>query len=197
MGFGTIIGDIKAVKANDPASKSYLEIILCHAPLHAIIVHRFSHKLYSWGIPILPRFVSNFARFWSGVDIHPGATIGKNFFIDHGSGTVIGETTEIGDNCIMFQGVTLGGTGKHKIKRHPTLGNNVFVGVNTTLLGPINVGDNVKIGANTFVIMRDIPQNCTVVGVPGKIIKENGRKVSKELPKTEKENSPEEPEWFI
>ena len=147
-----IKSDLNAVLKNDPAAKSYLDVIINHAPFHAVLVHRVMHPLHKAGLPILPRMLANIVRVWSGVEIHPGAKIGKGFFIDHGSATVIGETTEIGDNCILFHNVTLGGTGKHEGKRHPTLGNNVLIGTGATLLGPIMVGDNAKIGAETFII---------------------------------------------
>lgn len=185
MGFiRKIIQDIKVVKKNDPAAKSYLEIILCHTPLWTIITYRFMHPLAKIGIPIFPRFVMTLSKIITGIEIHPLAEIGERFFIDHGVGIVIGETTIIGNDCTLFQNVTLGGTGKHKGKRHPTLGNNVLVGVAATLLGPITVGNNVKIGAETFIIMQNVPSNCTVVGVPGKIVKLNGKKVNKNLLKT-------------
>lgn len=179
----TIIQDIRAVRKNDPAAKNIIEVLLCHTPLHAIIVHRLSHVLYQIGIPVLPRFISALMRFWTGVEIHPGAKIGKSFFIDHGTGVVIGETAEIGDNCVMFHNVTLGGTGHHRGKRHPTVGNNVLIGTGATLLGPIKVGDNVRIGAEAVIINRDVPDNCTVVGAPGKIVKLNGKRVNLKLPR--------------
>ena len=185
MGFiKKIILDIKAVKKNDPAAKNYLEVLLCHTPLWTIIGYRLMHPLAKIGVPVLPRFGMTIMKVLTGMEIHPWAEIGKSFFIDHGVGVVIGETTIIGDNCVLFQNVTLGGTGKHKGKRHPTLGNNVLVGVSATLLGPITVGDNVKIGAETFIIMHNVPSNCTVVGVPGKIVRLNGKKVNKNLIKT-------------
>ncbi|MBN1351075.1 serine acetyltransferase [candidate division KSB1 bacterium] len=179
----TFIEDIKAVKRNDPAAKNIVETLLCHTPLHAILTHRVIHFLHcSLRIPILPRCISVFSRFWSGVEIHPGAKIGKGFFIDHGTGVVIGETAEIGEYCVMFHGVTLGGTGHHLDKRHPTIGNNVLIGANATLLGPITVGDNTKIGATTVIINRDVPADCTVVGDPGRIVKRNGKQVNEPLP---------------
>jgi len=181
---GKIISDVKAVKTNDPAAKSYLEIILCHTPLWTIVTYRLMNPLLRFGVPIIPRFIMTILKVITGVEIHPGASIGKSFFIDHGIGTVVGETAKIGDNCVLFHNVTLGGTGKHQNKRHPTLGNNVLVGAGATLLGPITVGNNVLIGAETFVIMNDIPSNCTVVGVPGKIVKLNGKKTNKKLTKT-------------
>jgi serine O-acetyltransferase len=179
-----IIDDIKAVKRNDPAAKNIVETLLCHSPLHAIVLHRLAHPLYKIGIPVLPRFMSSFARFLTGVEIHPGAKIGKGFFIDHGTGVVIGETAEIGENCVLFHNVTLGGTGKHHDKRHPTLGNNVLIGTGAIILGPITIGSNVKIGADTTIIMKDVPDNSTVVGTPGKLVRLNGKKVDLELQDT-------------
>ncbi len=184
--FKTIIEDIKVVRQNDPAAKSLFEVLICHTPLHAILLYRFFHFLHELRIPILPRFLSQLNRFLTGIEIHPGARIGRGFFIDHGMGIVIGETAEIGDYCQMFHNVTLGGTGKHKGKRHPTLGNNVYLGMGSTLLGPLKVGNNVKIGAHTFVMMRDIPDNCTVVGQEPRIVKLNGEKVRLELSKTKR-----------
>jgi len=174
----TILDDIKAVKRNDPAAKNIVETLLCHSPLHAIIMHRIAHPLYKIGIPVVPRLISSTARFLTGVEIHPGAKIGKGFFIDHGTGVVIGETAEIGENCVLFHNVTLGGTGKHKDKRHPTIGNNVLIGTGAIILGPITIGSNVKIGADTTIIMKDIPDNCTVVGTPGKIVRLQNKKVN-------------------
>ena len=177
-----IIEDFRAIRANDPAARNWLETVLCHTPWHAIIMYRFDHWLHGLGIPVIPRFISVLARFWAGVEIHPGARIGRHFFIDHGTGVVIGETAEIGDRCVLFHGVTLGGTGHHKGKRHPTVGNNVLIGTSATLLGPIKVGNNVQIGAETVIINRDVPDNCTVVGAPGVIVKRDGRRVTEKLP---------------
>lgn len=172
--------DIKAIYRNDPAAKN-IEFLL-YPGLHAITIHRFiSHPLYNWKIPFVPRLISQIMRFLTGIEIHPGAKIGKGFFIDHGMGVVIGETAEIGRNCVMFHNVTLGGTGKDKGKRHPTIGNNVLIGAGAKVLGPMKIGNNVKIGANTFIINSDIPDNCTVVGSPAKIVRLNDRKVNKEL----------------
>lgn len=179
-----IIQDIRTVKKNDPAAKNYFEVILCHTPLWTIITYRIMHPLEKLGLPIIPRFIMTISKIITGIEIHPRAEIGERFFIDHGVGVVIGETTKIGNDCTLFQNVTLGGTGKHTGKRHPTIGNNVFVGVAATLLGPIKVGDNVKIGAETFVLMHDIPSNSTVVGAPGKIVKLNGKRTNKRLAKT-------------
>ena len=178
----TIIRDIKAVKKNDPAAKNVIETLLCHTPLHAIIMYRFYHSLNNLRIPILPRFLSVISRFLTGIEIHPGAKIGDSFFIDHGIGVVVGETAEVGDDCVLFHNVTLGGTGHHKDKRHPTLGNNVLVGTGSVILGPVFVGHNVNVGAKTVVINRDVPSHCTVVGTPGRIIKLEGEKVDMALP---------------
>ena len=175
----SIIEDIRAIYRNDPAVRN-IEFLL-YPGLHAVIMHRFTQFLWRLKIPFLPRLLSQISRFWTGIEIHPGARIGKGFFIDHGMGVVIGETTEIGDNCVLFHNVTLGGTGKHKGKRHPTLGNNVMVGTGAILLGPIKVGSNVRIGANTFILMQDVPDNTTVAGTPGRIVKINGQSVSIKL----------------
>jgi len=169
--------DIKAIYRNDPAAHG-IEAIL-YPGLHAILTHRYiCHPLYKIKFRFLARLISQTTRFFTGIEIHPGAKIGAGLFIDHGMGIVIGETAEIGDHCILFHHVTLGGTGKHEGKRHPTLGNHVVVGTSATLLGPIQVGDHVKIGAETFVIMHDIPDHCTVVGAPGHIVRRNGKKVN-------------------
>jgi serine O-acetyltransferase len=175
--------DIKAIYQNDPAARG-LEPIL-YPGLHAIIFHRYvAHPLYKIKLRFLARLVSQVMRFFTGLEIHPGAIIGRGFFCDHGMGVVIGGTAEVGKNCIMFHGVTLGGTGKHKGKRHPTLGNNVLIGAHATLLGPIKVGNNVKIGAETVIINCDVPDNATVVGAPGRIVRLNGQKVNKPLKET-------------
>lgn len=171
--FKTIREDIDAIFERDPAAKNVLEVLLCYPGLHAIIIHRFSHALFRRGWVILPRLISNTARFLTGIEIHPGATIGKKVFIDHGTGVVIGETAEVGDNVTIYQGATLGGTGKDKGKRHPTIGNNVVISCGAKVLGPFKVGDNSKIGSGS-VVLKEVPPDCTVVGVPGQIvIKEN------------------------
>jgi len=172
--------EIKAVKERDPAAKSALEVLLLYPGLHALMVYRVSHKLWQWKIPLVPRWLSQSIRFLTGIEIHPGATIGKNFFIDHGMGVVVGETSIIGDNVLLYQGVTLGGTGKETGKRHPTIGNNVVVGAGAKILGNITIGDNSYIGANAVVI-KDVPPNSTVVGIPGRITKQEGRKIDMEL----------------
>jgi serine O-acetyltransferase len=168
--FREIREQIDTIFQEDPAAKSILEIILLYPGFHAILVHRLAHKLYSARIPFLPRLLSQLSRFFTGIEIHPGATIGRRLFIDHGSGVVIGETTEIGDGVLIYQGVTLGGTGKEKGKRHPTLGNYVVVGTGAKVLGNITIGDYVKIGAGSVVI-RSVPDHSTVVGIPGKIVR--------------------------
>jgi serine O-acetyltransferase len=171
-----MFADLKAVLERDPAATNVPEVILTYSGFHAITSHRFAHRLYRWHIPFLPRLISQIARAITGIEIHPAARIGKGFFIDHGMGVVIGETSIIGDNVTLFQGVTLGGTGKERGKRHPTLGNNVVVGAGAKLLGNITIGDNVLIGANAVVLMS-VPPGSTVVGVPGRIAKRAGKKV--------------------
>ncbi|MBQ8176836.1 MAG: serine O-acetyltransferase [Oscillospiraceae bacterium] len=173
----SVKSDIESVKRRDPAARSTIEILLTYSGLHAIIMYRAAHWFHTRKMFVIARCISQFARFLTGIEIHPGAKIGKGFFIDHGAGVVIGETTEIGDNCLVYQGVTLGGTGKEKGKRHPTLGNNVMVGSGARVLGPFKVGDNVKIAANA-VVLEEVPPNCTAVGVPARIVKRNGKKVT-------------------
>jgi cysteinyl-tRNA synthetase len=171
MGFwSTIKRDYEAVFKKDPAAQNCLEVIFAYPGFHAIFFHRINHFLWKIGIPVLPRLLSHFARFLTGIEIHPAAKIGPGFFVDHGMGVVIGETTEIGEDCLLYQGVTLGGTGKEKGKRHPTLGNNVVVGTGAKVLGPITIGNNVVIGANS-VVLKSIPDNAVCVGVPGRITK--------------------------
>lgn len=163
---------IKTVKARDPAATSTLEI-LTYSGLHAVIFHRIAHWFYKKDLKVIARMISQFARMITGIEIHPGAKIGKGLLIDHGSGVVIGETAEIGDYCLLYQGCTLGGTGKDQGKRHPTLGNNVMVGCGAKILGPFKVGDNVKIAANA-VVLEEVPANSTAVGVPARIIPHDG-----------------------
>ena len=172
--------EIRAAFERDPAATNYLEVLLTYSGLHVVISHRIASFLWKVKIPILPRLLSQIARGLTGVEVHPGATIGKGLFIDHGMGVVIGETTIIGDNVTLFQGVTLGGTGKERGKRHPTIGNNVVVGTGAKVLGNITVGDNSYIGANAVVI-KDVPHNSTVVGVPGRITKQDGKKIDVSL----------------
>jgi serine O-acetyltransferase len=171
-----IAQDLQAVFERDPAATSRLEVFLTYSGFHALLTYRIAHWLWKHKIPILPRIISQLARWLTGVEIHPGATIGTGFFIDHGMGVVIGETTEIGDYVTLFQGVTLGGTGKERGKRHPTLGSHVVVGAGAKVLGGIRIGDNVKVGANA-VVLRSVPANSTVVGNPGRIVKYDGARL--------------------
>jgi serine O-acetyltransferase len=168
--FKVLKRDLKAVFERDPAATSALEVALTYAGFHAICLHRLAHWLWSRRIPLIPRFISHIARFLTGIEIHPGAKIGPGFFIDHGMGVVIGETSEIGESVILFQGVTLGGTGKERGKRHPTLGSHVVVGAGAKILGAITIGDHVKIGANS-VVLRSVPAHSTVVGIPAKTVR--------------------------
>ena len=168
--------EIKAVFERDPAAASSLEVLLTYSGLHAMIFYRISHRLLKMHMHFLARWISQLGRFFTGIEIHPGAEIGASLFIDHGMGVVIGETTIIGDNVTLYQGVTLGGTGKEKGKRHPTLGDNIVVGAGAKVLGNITIGDNSYIGSNAVVI-KDVPPNSTVVGVPGRITKQDGRKI--------------------
>jgi cysteinyl-tRNA synthetase len=177
--FGHIKRDLRAVFERDPAARNIIEVILTYPGFHAILIHRISHALWKLKIPLIPRLLSHISRFFTGIEIHPGAKIGAGFFIDHGMGVVIGETAEIGENCLLYQGVTLGGTGKEKGKRHPTLGNNVVVGAGAKILGPIRIGNGVKIGANS-VVLKSIPDYAIVVGVPGRIIKKRILRVEEE-----------------
>src|SRR3990172_8582609 len=165
--------DYKGVFERDPAARNGLDIILAYPGFHAIFLHRINHLLWRMRVPVMPRLLSHVGRFLTGIEIHPGAKIGSGFFIDHGMGVVIGETTEIGESVILFQGVTLGGTGKQRGKRHPTLGSHVVVGTGAKILGAISIGDHVKIGANS-VVLRSVPAHSTVVGIPAKTIKEKG-----------------------
>lgn len=168
--------EIQAAKDRDPAAESIIEILLLYPGLHAIISHRIAHFLWKNHVPFVPRFISQLNRFFTGIEIHPGAQIGKGLFIDHGMGVVVGETTVIGDNVVLFQGVTLGGTGKETGKRHPTLGDNIVVGAGAKVLGNIEIGPNTYIGANA-VVLKNTPSNTTIVGVPGRITRQEGRKI--------------------
>jgi serine O-acetyltransferase len=167
--FKTLKEEINAVFERDPAARSTLEIIFCYPGFHAIIFYRISHWFWEKKFYFLGRFISHLGRFFTGIEIHPGARIGKNFFIDHGMGVVIGETAEIGDNVTIYHGVTLGGVSLNKGKRHPTIGNNVIIGSGAKILGPFKVGDNSKIGSNS-VVVKEVPPNSTVVGIPGRIV---------------------------
>ncbi|MBD2388404.1 serine O-acetyltransferase [Cylindrospermum sp. FACHB-282] len=169
--------DFRIIFERDPAARNWLEVLFCYPGLQALLFHRLAHWLYSIGIPFIPRLISHIARFLTGIEIHPGAAIGLGVFIDHGMGVVIGETAIVGDYALIYQGVTLGGTGKESGKRHPTLGENVVVGAGAKVLGNIQIGHNVRIGAGS-VVLRDVPSSCTVVGVPGRIIYRSGVRVS-------------------
>lgn len=174
----TIKSDIQAVFDNDPAARSRFEVMFTYSGLHAIWAHRIAHWLYRRRMFTVARIISQAGRFCTGIEIHPGARIGKRLFIDHGMGVVIGETCEIGDDVVLFQGVTLGGTGKEKGKRHPTIGNNVVVSSGAKVLGSFKVGDNSRIGANA-VVLKEVPPNSTVVGIPGRIVRMNGERIHK------------------
>lgn len=169
--------EIETIFEKDPAARSTLEVLLTYSGLHAILMHRLAHFLYNHKRYLIARLISHCGRFLTGIEIHPGAKIGERFFIDHGMQVVIGETTEIGDDVLLYQGVTLGGVGREKGKRHPTLGNNVVVGAGAKVLGPIIIGDNVRIGAGS-VVVKSVPSNTTVVGVPARIVIEEGKKVT-------------------
>lgn len=174
--FEQLAGDIQAAKDRDPAARSTLEILLCYSGLHAIIAHRVNHWLWTRGFRLLARFGSQVAKFITGVEIHPGARIGKGFFIDHGTGTVIGETSEVGDNCTLFHGVTLGGTGKERGKRHPTLEDDVTVGAHAQVIGSITIGKGSVIGAGA-VVLDPVPEYCTVVGTKAYVVRRQGKRV--------------------
>lgn len=175
--FGRTIYDIKSILQRDPAARNALEVALLYPGFHAVLFHRFAHMLYKCGLRFIPRLISQLTRFFTKIEIHPGATIGKGLLIDHGCGVVIGETTVIGDDCTIYQGVTLGGTGKETGKRHPTLGNNVMVGAGAKILGPFTVGDNSKIAANA-VLLRAVESDSTCVGVPARVVKRGTQRVN-------------------
>jgi serine O-acetyltransferase len=177
--FRAIKEQIDTIFREDPAAKGVLEIIFCYPGFHAILLHRLAHKFYGWRMRFVARFISQIGRALTGIEIHPGAKIGRRFFIDHGMGVVIGETAEVGDDVLLYQGVTLGGTGKEKGKRHPTLGNHVVVGTGAKVLGNIRIGDHVKIGAGSVVI-RAVPDHSTVVGVPGRVVRTRGAEVDED-----------------
>ena len=168
--------EIRAIFERDPAAGGFLEVLLTYPGIQVLVFHKIAQALHRMRIPFLPRWISQIGRFFTGIEIHPGATIGKGLFIDHGMGVVIGQTAIIGDNVTLYQGVTLGGTGKEKGKRHPTVGNNVVIGTGAKVLGNIKIGDNSYIGSNAVVI-KDVPDNSTVVGVPGRITKQDGKKI--------------------
>ena len=168
---------IETIFREDPAARSVLEIIFCYPGFHAVLLHRLAHRLYGAGFPVVARLVSQLGRSLTGIEIHPGAKMGRRFFIDHGMGVVIGETTEIGDDVLLYQGVTLGGTGKEKGKRHPTIGHHVVIGTGAKVLGNIRIGDHVKIGAGSVVI-HSVPDHSTVVGIPGRVVRMRGVEVN-------------------
>ncbi|MED5019925.1 serine O-acetyltransferase [Paenibacillus chibensis] len=176
--FKQIKSDIQTIFENDPAARRLFEVVFTYSGLHAIWAHRIAHKLYTHRWFTLARIISQFSRFMTGIEIHPGAKIGQRLFIDHGMGVVIGETCEIGDDVVIYQGVTLGGTGKEKGKRHPTIGNNVVIASGAKVLGSFKVGDQCNIGANS-VVLKEVPPNSTVVGIPGTIVKQDGRRVDR------------------
>ena len=175
--FKLIKSDFKIIKERDPAAKGFLEIILCYPGFQALVLHRISHKLWKYKLPLLPRVLSQITRNITGIEIHPGAKIGRGVFIDHGMGVVIGETSEIGDRCLLYQGVTLGGTGKDCGKRHPTLHENVVVGAGAKVLGAIQIGSNTRIGAGS-VVVKNVSKNSTVVGIPGRVVHQSGAKTN-------------------
>ena len=168
--FQAIREQFDTIFREDPAARSVVEIFFCYPGFHAVLMHRLAHRLYQWHLPLVPRMISQLSRFLTGIEIHPGARIGRRFFIDHGMGVVIGETAEIGDDVLLYQGVTLGGTGNETGKRHPTLGNRVVVGTGAKILGNIKIGDNVRIGAGS-VVVHPVPDHSTVVGIPGRVVR--------------------------
>ena len=172
-----IKSDFSIIKERDPAARGILEILICYPGFQALVMHRISHKLWEYKIPLIPRVLSQFTRFFTGIEIHPGAQIGRGVFIDHGMGVVIGETSQIGNRCLLYQGVTLGGTGKDHGKRHPTLEENVVVGAGAKVLGAITVGTNTRIGAGS-VVVRNVEADSTVVGIPGRVIHQSGVKIN-------------------
>ncbi|HEY8320795.1 MAG TPA: serine O-acetyltransferase [Candidatus Baltobacteraceae bacterium] len=174
--FSAILGDLRAPLERDPAVRGWLDVVLSYPGFHALTAHRVIHRLHSWGIPLLPRWLAHVTRFLTGIEIHPGARIGQGVFIDHGMGVVIGETAEIGDGCTIYQGVTLGGTSLSHGKRHPTLGRDVTVGVNAAVLGAIYLGDGAKVGGGS-VVVKDVPANATVVGIPARVVLQDGKPV--------------------
>ena len=175
--FRSLKSDFAIIKERDPAARGFWEIIFCYPGFQALTIHRISHKLWNYNLPLLPRIISHMTRFLTGIEIHPGAKIGRGVFIDHGMGVVIGETSEIGDRCLLYQGVTLGGTGKESGKRHPTLESNVVVGAGAKVLGGICIGTNTRIGAGS-VVVKNVDANSTVVGIPGRVVHQSGVKIN-------------------
>jgi serine O-acetyltransferase len=175
-GLKALSDDFRIIFERDPAARNWLEVLFCYPGLQALLLYRVAHQLYQLRLPFIPRLISHLARFLTGIEIHPGATIGSGVFIDHGMGVVIGETAIVGNYALIYQGVTLGGTGKESGKRHPTLGENVVVGAGAKVLGNLSIGDNVRIGAGS-VVLRDVPADCTVVGIPGRVVYRAGERV--------------------
>ncbi len=173
----SLVADFRIIFDRDPAARNWLEVLFCYPGLQALLLHRFAHWLFLMRMPLIPRLISHISRFITGIEIHPGAQIGQGVFIDHGMGVVIGETAIIGDRSLIYQGVTLGGTGKETGKRHPTLGENVVVGAGAKVLGNLQIGDNVRIGAGS-VVLRNVPSDCTVVGIPGRVVHRSGVKIN-------------------
>lgn len=173
----SLVADFRIIFDRDPAARNWLEVLFCYPGLQALLLHRFAHWLFLMRIPLIPRLISHLSRFITGIEIHPGAQIGQGVFIDHGMGVVIGETAIVGDRSLIYQGVTLGGTGKETGKRHPTLGENVVVGAGAKVLGNLQIGDNVRIGAGS-VVLRNVPSDCTVVGIPGRVVHRSGVKIN-------------------
>ena len=173
----SLVADFRIIFDRDPAARNWLEVLFCYPGLQALLLHRFAHWLFLMRIPLIPRLISHISRFITGIEIHPGAQIGQGVFIDHGMGVVIGETAIVGDRSLIYQGVTLGGTGKETGKRHPTLGENVVVGAGAKVLGNLEIGDNVRIGAGS-VVLRNVPSDCTVVGIPGRVVHRSGVKIN-------------------
>jgi serine O-acetyltransferase len=188
VGLQILLTDFRIIFDRDPAARNWLEVLCCYPGLHALFLHRIAHWLHLRKVSFIPRLISHVARFLTGIEIHPGATIGRGVFIDHGMGVVIGETAIVGDYSLIYQGVTLGGTGKESGKRHPTLGENVVVGAGAKVLGNIQLGNNVRVGAGS-IVLRDVPDSCTVVGIPGRIIRRSNERVEPlehaQLPDTE------------
>ncbi|MDJ0904281.1 MAG: serine O-acetyltransferase [Xenococcus sp. MO_188.B8] len=173
----SLVADFRIIFDRDPAARNWLEVLFCYPGLQALLLHRFAHWLFLMKMPLIPRLISHISRFITGIEIHPGAQIGQGVFIDHGMGVVIGETAIVGDSSLIYQGVTLGGTGKETGKRHPTLGENVVVGAGAKVLGNLQIGDNVRIGAGS-VVLRNVPSDCTVVGIPGRVVHRSGVKIN-------------------
>ncbi|MGK7897505.1 MAG: serine O-acetyltransferase [Xenococcus sp. (in: cyanobacteria)] len=173
----SLVADFRIIFDRDPAARNWVEVLFCYPGLQALLLHRFAHQLFLMKMPLIPRLISHISRFITGIEIHPGAQIGEGVFIDHGMGVVIGETAIVGDRSLIYQGVTLGGTGKETGKRHPTLGENVVIGAGAKVLGNLQIGDNVRIGAGS-VVLRNVPSDCTVVGIPGRVVHRSGVKIN-------------------